>query len=278
MKKARAGSIEVVALIDNRQSYPATNVYPQAGDALDRYSGFLDAEGRVELNFACFLFEEAGTRVLVDTGWGPAMGGKLMDELGEAGVAAEEVDIVIFTHLHGDHTGWNLDEAGKPRFPKARYLVPGADWAHYSKQAQAQPSGESGGRSHPRDSSFVRDVEPLLDLGVIELFDGEKTLTLSATAIPTPGHTPGHTSVTISRGTDRAFILGDVVITSIDAIETEWQNGFDWDHETARATRLRTVTRLIDDGSLVGASHLPVPGLGHFVRADGRPAWRPLAE
>lgn len=276
MKRARAGSIELVALIDNIQPYPATSVYPQAGDALGGYSGFLDAEGRVELNFASFLFEDAGTTVLVDTGWGPGMGGKLMDELHEAGVAPGAIDIVIFTHLHGDHTGWNLDEAGKPRFPNARYLVPGADWAHYSRQAQAE-STASPERS-PVSGSFTRDVEPLLDLGVLELFDGEKTLTPAATAIPTPGHTPGHTSIAIASGSDRAFILGDVVISAIDAIETDWQNGFDWDHETARATRLRIVTRLIEDGSLVGASHLSVPGLGHFVRADGRPAWRPLAD
>lgn len=263
MQKVRVGNIEIVALIDTIQAYPAADVYPEAGGALENYRHYLEADGTLALNFASFLFEDGGTTVLVDTGWGPAYEGKLLEELDAAGVDAGDVDIVIFTHLHGDHTGWNLDAAtGRPRFSKARYLVPGADWAHYSKQGNPA-------------SSFETDVRPLSNAGVMDLFDGEKVLTPSAIAVPTPGHTPGHTSVAITSAGEHAFILGDVVLSHIDAENPSWPNSFDWDNETARATRERTVSRLVENQAMVGASHLPIPGFGRFVRRGAGTAWDP---
>lgn len=262
MQKTNVGNVEVIALVDCIEAYPAPAVYPRAGEKLDGYKHYLDAEGRLALNFGCFLVRDGAQTILVDTGWGASHNGQLPSELESAGVGPDEIDTVIFTHLHGDHTGWNMDPAtGKPRFTKARYLVPGADWAHYSKQ-------------QPVPDSFESDVRPLLQAGVMELFDGERTLGPSTTAVPTPGHTPGHTSLAIVSGSERGYILGDVVLTPIDAEQPDLANSFDWDEELARATRLRTVEQLVSDGSLVGASHLPAPGLGRFVRVDGRTRWQ----
>ncbi|HMS57458.1 MAG TPA: hypothetical protein PKA49_01290, partial [Tepidiformaceae bacterium] len=92
----------------------------------------------------------------------------------------------------------------------------------------------------------------------------------------TPGHTPGHTSLLVASQGARACVLGDVVITSIDAAEPELRTAFDWDHDVAVKTRVATVDRLIADGSTVAASHLPAPGLGTFVRKDGRRHWQSL--
>jgi glyoxylase-like metal-dependent hydrolase (beta-lactamase superfamily II) len=264
MIRTSVGAIDLVALVDTVAGYPAANVYPQAGDAIGAYNGFLDSDGNVVLNFGCFLLRDAGTTLLVDTGWGPEFNGRLLDELAEAGVAPAEVDFVLFTHLHGDHTGWNLDRAtGKPVFGNARYLVPGADWAHYSTR-------------DPQPASFTRDVLPLLDAGVMELVDGERTITPGITAVPTPGHTPGHTSATVVSGGDRGYILGDVVISPVDLAEPGWPNAFDWDNDIARATRHRILEQLAPT-TLVGASHLPAPGLGYFGSSNGKRAWQPYA-
>ena len=105
MERRRVGAVEIVALIDMVQSYPATAVYPNAGDALSRFGGYLDADGAVALNFAAFLLIDGDERVLVDTGWGPEYQGKLPEELRAAGVQPDEITQVTFTHLHGDHTG-----------------------------------------------------------------------------------------------------------------------------------------------------------------------------
>ncbi len=264
MQKTSVGNVEVIALVDNTQYYPATAVYPQAGDSLANYSHYLDGEGRVALNFGCFVCIDSDTRLLVDTGWGPEYEGRLLAELAEAGVALDSITHVLFTHLHGDHTAWNLDRTtGHPLFPNATYLVPKGDWDHYRAQS-------------PKPASFVRDVEPLQAMKRMELMDGEKSLSWALTALPTPGHTPGHTSVGISSAGERGFILGDVVLSPADAEDLSMANGFDWNHNIARSTREATVARLISERAVVGASHLPAPGLGRFVSAEGRTAWQPL--
>jgi glyoxylase-like metal-dependent hydrolase (beta-lactamase superfamily II) len=261
MERRTVGNVEVIALVDNIQRYPATAVYTEAGEGLKRYAGMLDAEGQLELNFASFLLVDGDRKVLVDTGWGPEFEGRLLAEMAAAGVKPGEVDTVIFTHLHGDHTGWNFDRAsGRPLFPAARYLVPKGDWDHYAAE-------------QPPPDSFTRDVAPLKGLGLLDLIEGETTLTPSLTAVPTPGHTPGHTSVAITSGGQRGFILGDVVISTIDAAEPSWANSFESDTTIARATRQAVIARLASDGSLVGASHLPVPGFGRFVSKAGTTGW-----
>ncbi|MBI5949908.1 MAG: MBL fold metallo-hydrolase [Chloroflexi bacterium] len=261
MERRRVGNVDVVALVDNVMPYAATAVYPEAGAALDRFRGYFDAEGRVPLNFGCFLLVDGSRSVLVDTGWGPEFQGRLMAELAAAKVDPALIDAIVFTHLHGDHTGWNLDRAtGKPLFPKARYHVPRADWEHY-------------GNATPPPDSFVRDVVPLEAMGCMELIEGEHTLAPSLTAIPTPGHTPGHTSIVISSGGERGFILGDVVISKADVEDPDLVNTFDWDRGIARQTRLKILERLVREGGLVGASHLPAPGLGRFVAKGAGAAW-----
>lgn len=260
MERRRVGSIEIIALIDMVQSYPATAVYPNAGDDLAPFSGYLDGNGAVALNFAAFLVIDGDERILVDTGWGPEYQGQLPVELRASGVRPEEITQVTFTHLHGDHTGWNIDRAsGLPLFPNARYLVPKKDWDYYQAQT-------------PVNTAFLRDITAL-PANQLELIEGETALTTSLVTLGTPGHTPGHTSVVITSGGERGFILGDVVLTKIDAELPSLDCSFDWDHAIARATREVIIGRLAADRSLVGASHLPVPGFGRFEASDGKSRW-----
>ncbi len=261
MERRRVGHVDVIALIDNVQTYPAGAVYPEAGGALARFAGYLDRDGGLTLNFAAFVVRDGATTVLVDTGWGPELNGRLLAELAEAGVSLDDIDIVTFTHLHGDHTGWNLDRAtGKPLFPRARYLVPTGDWDHYDAAT-------------PPTDSFTRDMLPLQATGRLELIDGEHSLSPGLTTLPTPGHTPGHTSLMISSSGEHGCILGDVVISMIDAEVPSLKTAFDSDHSMARATREATIARLASEGSLVGASHLPAPGFGRFSIGSGTSRW-----
>lgn len=177
MERVTVGNVEVLALAEGSFTPPAEQLYPTAGEALARYREHINAEGNVEMYVGCFLLRADGRTVLVDTGLGPEAQGTLMRELEAGGVAASDVDVVVFTHLHGDHTGWNLDrESGQPNFPRARYLVPRVDWDHFNADLP---------------ESFIRDVAPLEQLGVLELFEGEHSVTPSVTTLPAPGHTPG---------------------------------------------------------------------------------------
>jgi len=261
------GSATIVALSDTEQPYDAAQVYPEAGEgALATYQEMLTADGKVLLNFGCYLIRADGRTVLVDTGLGPGVQGRLMEELAGAGVRPDEVDAVVSTHLHGDHIGWNIvrdDGEPRPRFPKARYLVSEADWTHY--KAQPEPS-----------TPLREQVFPLESLGVMDLVGGDHALSASVTTVATPGHTPGHLSVAVTSGGEHGFILGDVAISPIEAHETDWPNRFDWDRAIARTTRHTVLDRLERDRALVGASHFPKPGLGRFVRVDGRRVWEPV--
>lgn len=260
MERRTVGSVEIIALVDSVKAFPANVVYPGAGD-LAQFAAYMDADGAVALNFAAFVVRDGDTTVLVDTGWGPEMEGQLLAEMSAAGVAPDAIDIVTFTHLHGDHTGWNFDRASsKPLFPRARYLVPKGDWDHYGAQT-------------PPPDSFTRDIAPLEATGQLELIEGEHRLSPSLVTLPTPGHTPGHTSVMIAAGGAQGCILGDVVITMIDAEMPSLTTVFDSDQALGVATRTATIARLAAADALVGASHLPAPGFGRFVVEDGESRW-----
>jgi glyoxylase-like metal-dependent hydrolase (beta-lactamase superfamily II) len=262
------GSATVIALSDTVQQYGATSVYPDVNEAAwEPYRSMLTGNGELVLNFGCFVVQADGRTVLVDTGWGPTFNGRLMDELSSANVSPDSIDAVIFTHLHGDHIGWNITEEGgepRPRFPRARYLVPEADWKHYTGQAE-------------QSDLFRQQMLPLDQLGVMDLVGGDHALSPSVTTVATPGHTPGHLCIAITSGGEHGFILGDVAITPVEAHETGWKNSFDGDSEMARGTRERVLERLERDRALVGASHFPLPGLGRFTRdSGGRRVWQPL--
>jgi glyoxylase-like metal-dependent hydrolase (beta-lactamase superfamily II) len=255
MLRTTVGSIEITALVDTTFAFPATQLFPDADpSAVSAYADLMRDDGAVSMICGASVLRGDGRTVLVDTGNGP--GGQLPAELAAAGVAPSEVEIVVFTHLHGDHTGWNIDrETGKPLFANARYWIPRADWEHY---------GERGGRN------WETTLAPLEPAGVVELFEGERALTPSLTLVPTPGHTPGHTSIELRSAGEQAFILGDAVVDEINLNEPDWANMFDGDDPTAIATRHRLIPRLTASGELIVAAHLGASGVGRFARIGDR--------
>ncbi len=258
MQRATVGNVEVIALVDMVDAYDPAGVYTEAGDALSQYSDLLDTDGNLPLNFASFLLRADGRTVLVDAGNGPEAQGKLMEELQQAGVAPGDIDVVVFTHLHGDHTGWNLErDSGAVRFANARYLVPRGDWEHYRAQT-------------PPPDSFTRDVAPLEALGALELIDGEHVISPSLVTLHTPGHTPGHMTVVVTSGGAKAYVLGDAFLTGIDVAEPDWVTSWDWAAPEVRQTRRLLLERIEASDALVAGSHLATPGLGRFVMTERR--------
>lgn len=264
----QVGAATIIALSDMEKAYPAEQVYPamDAG-AWEPYRDLLTASGEVLLNFGCYVIRADGRTVLVDTGWGPTLNGALLDDLRAASVALAEIDTVVFTHLHGDHIGWNVIIDGgttRPRFPRARYLAPEADYRTFS--AEPSPS-----------ALFREQMIPLASLGVMELTSGERVLSPSVTIVPTPGHTPGRQSVAVLSGHERALVLGDVTVSLLEVMDPTRSSRFDADGAVAAITRQTLLARLEQDGALVAASHLPKPGLGRVVRVHGQRIWQPLA-
>ena len=121
-------------------------------------------------------------------------------------------------------------------------------------------------------------MSSLDDLGVLKLMDGEEPLTEELTAIPTPGHSPGHVSLLVSSGGERALVLGDDVAHPAQVTENTWNIAFDVDKELAAFTRAQLLDWLEADGMPVAAGHIPGSGFGRVVREGGRRYWEPLEQ
>jgi glyoxylase-like metal-dependent hydrolase (beta-lactamase superfamily II) len=263
------GRIEITALTDMEGAFFGLDqIFPGVMDDQwepyrHRYPwAFADREtlrGRV----GSYVLRSPEGTILVDTGVGPqamGVGGRLLVELENAGVYPEDVDTVFLTHLHGDHLGWSVKPDGEPVFPEARYVTQAAEW-----EISAPYLG--------------RAVAGLDDLGVLELLDGEEPISEELTAIPTPGHSPGHSSLLVSSGGEQALVSGDAIVHPAQATEPTWNVHFDMDKEQAARTREMLLAWLEADGMIVAAGHIPGSGFGRVVRGrgeEGRRYWQTL--
>lgn len=272
----RVGNVEIMSLSDGMLEFDLCNFFPTIpDDRWDQYTSHLTAEHKVRFNLGSFLVRADGRTILVDTGLGarPADApetpwGQLMDDFAANGVKPADVEMVVMTHLHRDHVGWNLRSEGGsylPTFPNARYWMSAKDWdACHGPQAQ------------DRFPNAPTCVWPLAELGLMELMEGEYALTPALTALPTPGHTPGHMSILITSQGERALILGDAAHNPAQVHETDWVSRADMDPEQTRITRRALMERLEREGTVVAAGHFPAPGFGKIIRLEGRRYWQGL--
>jgi glyoxylase-like metal-dependent hydrolase (beta-lactamase superfamily II) len=271
------GNVEIMALSDGVLEFDLCNFFPTIPqDHWRQYEAHLTGEHRVRFNLGSYLIRSAGRTVLVDTGLGPkpadapdAPWGQLMRDFQANGVRPEEVDMVVLTHLHRDHVGWNLLAQGAkylPTFPKARYWMSATDW-EVCHRPDVQPQ---------RFPNAPTCVWPLAELGLVELMKGEHTITRELTAVPTPGHTPGHMSILVTSEGERALVLGDAAHSPAQVRETDWVSRADMDPELTRQTRRALMERLEREAIVVAAGHFPAPGFGRIVRLEGRRYWQGL--
>ena len=258
------GNVEIVSVSDGQGDMNPTEAFPESEIEIWRseYPDLVDDSGQIHPRFGSFAVSSGGKLTLVDTGLG-GPDATLLSDLKANGIERDAVDIVVLTHIHPDHVGWNLSD-GSPTFPNARYLVTKTDWDHWT-----QP--EVRAQAPHVDAQMI----PLDSLNILDLIEGEYSVTDELTTLPTPGHTPGHISIVVSSGGDTAFILGDVAHTPAQAQYTDWSPVFDTDPDMARETRHSVLDRLESEGVVVASGHFPHPGYGRFVRSGRRRIWQP---
>jgi glyoxylase-like metal-dependent hydrolase (beta-lactamase superfamily II) len=273
----RVGNVEIMALSDGMLEFDLCNFFPTIpGEEWTPYESHLTDEHKVRFNLGSYLIRTDGRTVLVDTGLGPKPAdgpempwGQLLHDFAANGVRPEEVDMVVLTHLHRDHVGWNLLHQGDrfvPTFPNARYWMSVKDW-ETCHEPEVQPT---------RFPNAPSCVWPLEQLGLIEFMKGEHSITRDLTAVPTPGHTPGHMSILITSQGERALVLGDAAHNPVQLQETDWVSRADMDPDLTRQTRRALVERLEREQILVAAGHFAAPGFGRIVRLEGRRYWQGL--
>jgi glyoxylase-like metal-dependent hydrolase (beta-lactamase superfamily II) len=214
----------------------------------------VDSDEQWWLPFNCALVRADDAAVLIDTGLGPQprafvpdADAKLLDELARISVAPGDIDVVVHTHLHVDHVGWDGS------FPNARYVVHEDDWDFFMSEESLDQ------RPHLRTK-----VQPLAN---VERVSGETEVVPGVRVFPTRGHTPGHMSVAAGS----TIVLGDVVVHQLQVEKPEIVYVNDGDAATSAATRRRVLGELADAGTDVIVSHFH--GVGRFERAGKGFRW-----
>jgi glyoxylase-like metal-dependent hydrolase (beta-lactamase superfamily II) len=273
----RVGNVEIMQLSDGMLEFDLCNFFPTIpGEDWKGHESHLTPEHKVRFNLGSYLIRSNGRNILVDTGLGPRPAetpdvpwGELLRDFEAKNVRVDDIDMVVMTHLHRDHVGWNLRKDGGryvPTFPKARYWMSRKDW-DTCHQPDVQPT---------RFPNAPDCVWPLQDLGLIELMDGEHAITPELTAVPTPGHTPGHVSIMVTSKGERALVLGDAAHNPVQLDQTDWVSRADMDPDATRRTRRVLFDRLEREQILVAAGHFEAPGFGRIVRLEGRRYWKGL--
>ena len=237
-----------------------------------------DRKNRVRLGLNCLLIQTPGTNILVDTGAGSKRsdkfkdlyglnGNKLLKGLKALGLTARDIDAVVLTHFHFDHSGGctKLDRTGSavPTFPKAKYLVQRACWE------EANEPNERSKESYYRD-----DFVPLEETGALTLLDGDSEIGAGVKTRVTDGHSGGHQVVLIEAGSERIAYLGDLVPTPYHLPLPSIAASDQAPNETL-AKKRDLLNMAIDEGWLLIFGHALELRAGYLEQRNGQAQFSP---
>ncbi len=262
----RIGDITVTALSDGVlvRTHEMMNDVPK--DEGDRHLAAAFREAFV-LSINAFLIHSGDRLALVETGSGDYLGpeaGKLSANLLTAGIAATDIDTILLTHMHPDHSAGLTDmSTGEANYPNAELVVHENEPQHWfddgamargserEKKFMFQQAREQCAPYQSRMRTFTNG----------ELFPG-------VTAVPCHGHTPGHTGFLIESGGEALLIWGDTVhMPEVQVPRPEVTMTVDTDPAAAEASRRRIFDMAAADRLLVTGMHLHYPGFGHVEKA-----------
>lgn len=274
VQSVTVGSVEIARVSDGSMFGPPSFFF--SGIPPEMYGPALGdellANGTIEVEFGSFLVRSSGKTVLVDTGMGSKhglTGGLLLDNLMSIDVPPEDVDVVFNTHLHLDHVGWNCvehDGEHVTTFPNAEYWIVDDEWNFWTEDERLL--SEEG-------PHLKSDVLPLRNSPQLKLVGSEAAMTPEVSLLPTPGHTPGHSSLAVSSGGEHAIILGDVGHHPLH-LERLWIAAVDELPRTSRRTKRALTERMVTEQLLVAAGHFKSGGFGRLVMEDGWREWKTL--
>lgn len=273
------GQLEVTALYDGYIDLdPKILKYTSAREVQSLLARmFVASTPGMQTAVNAYLINTGSNLVLVDTGastcFGPTLG-RIGDNLRASGYTPEQVDTILLTHLHGDHA-CGLTAQGQAVFPNATVYVDKADADHWLSEANAAAAPEA----EKRLFEMARNaVAPYQAAGRFQTFDaaaGDAPVP-GVRAVPTRGHTPGHTGYLFTSGKEHLLLWGDIVHSHAAqfrrptiAIE------FDVDSHQAVQTRKRVFDQAAKGKLWVGGAHMPFPGLGHVRRDQVGYTWVP---
>ncbi len=232
-----------------------------------------DASGEYAMSVQSLLLESHGRTILIDTGYGTRIHrpgrrdiGHLLENLRSLGVQPHMIDVVINTHAHVDHVGWNTyDQGGAAQltFPRATYYMLDEEYEHYTRPEQIA-----------ENPTLEYTLVPLRDSGRLALAQDGTQITPEVRIFRSPGHTAGHICVAITSGAETAVFLGDLTHHPAEITHPEWTAAFDALPQTLVETRQKLIREAAERDLLLITAHHVFPGAGRVVAAAGGYQWR----
>ncbi|MGJ5206082.1 MBL fold metallo-hydrolase [Bradyrhizobium sp. HKCCYLR20261] len=229
----------------------------------------LDAQDTLILCFQSYVVKTPHHTILIDSCigndkprarpvWNMKTDDTYMRALAAAGISVDDIDVVMCTHLHTDHVGWNtrLDNGRwVPTFPKARYVFAQAEYDYWLAQ-----------NAKTEVPAFADSVLPVVEAQRADIVSDAFAIGDHVRLLPTPGHTPGHIAVAVGKGQDDAVFAGDLIHTPLQLAYPELSPRFDVDPAQAAVTRRAFLDRYCDTPTLCCTAHFPSPSVGRITR------------
>ena len=246
------GGFEVTALLAGTRTVPNPHEIFGLNTSAEAFAAASEAAfiptDKAQFFFTPTLVNTGSELILFDTGVSAA---GIVAALDQAGVTPDQVDVVVLTHMHGDHIGGLMAEGG-PTFSNARYVTGAIEHNHWSQ------AGNEG---------FDKAVKPLNDK--MAFLDDGGAVASGVTAMLADGHTPGHMAYMIESDGEQLMLIADTANHFIWSVQNpDWEVRFDMDKAKAAASRRRVLGMLAADRVPFIGYHMPFPALG-YVAAEG---------
>ncbi|MGB6483578.1 MAG: MBL fold metallo-hydrolase [Candidatus Acidiferrales bacterium] len=254
----RLGDLEFLVLTDGTLRLDGGAMFGVVPKPMWEKKTRADERNRVLLAMNCLLIRAAGKTILVETGAGDQWDAKhrdiyafegsprLPEQLAQHGVKPKDVDIVINTHLHFDHCGWDTqvaDGKARPTFPNAKYVVQKKDFEHAKSPTERD-----------RGSYQFENFLPVEEAKQWQLIEGEQQIVPGVSVFPAPGHTPAMQCVKLEGGGKTAIFLADLVPTTAH-LPLAWIMGFDLYPLTTLENRKKILPQVEKNGWLALFAH-----------------------
>lgn len=231
-----------------------------------------DERNRIELDTCCLLVRTGEQNILIETGCGDKFSEKeqeifafesgvtIESSLENRGVPAEDIDLVILTHLHFDHAGGGtkLDASGRPAptFPKATYVAHSGEWKDASENFGIM-----------KTTYRPENLQPLDDSGNLQFIDGETEIAPGIRSIVTGGHTRHHLALLIESGGEKLFFTGDLIPTR-HHLRGPYVMAYDLFPYDTMTQKLALLSRAESEGWYVVWSHEPHWRMARIQKTD----------
>jgi glyoxylase-like metal-dependent hydrolase (beta-lactamase superfamily II) len=273
-----AGDLTIHRVIEQENTFlPALEMFPALpGELLAenrswlRQAKALDDDDGLILCFQSYVVKTPHHTILIDScigndkprptrpKWHMKTDDTYLSGLKAAGFSVADIDVVMCTHLHPDHVGWNTRlENGQwvPTFPDARYVFGKAEFDHWTAQ-----------NAKAEIPTYIDSVLPIVEANRAELVRDDFTIGDHMRILPTPGHTPGHAAFAFGKGKDAAIFTGDAMHSPLQTRFPDLSPKFDADPLAAAKSRRSLLERLCDTDTLCCTAHFPSPSAGRIKR------------